>query len=324
MNQVADTESQTVRNRCDWLLHPGLFALIQEVVGPGGERSICVPSDSSTSTLLQLEAGPGSRGNRHVHSELKPASGIWKPPMVSLVSYAGENPMRFSKGDIGGPIVEDPVMVTSSPPANERIPTSDFDTRRHSNISNSGRNHNASGGSTVGCLATIQHCGRTGGLSEGASMLLESAWRDKTKSTYESLFKRWDCWCKERGRNAFRGPLVNILNFLADFFKEGYEYRLLNSYRKGLSIRDLRDQNLYNAVWDGDQVLSMFRSEGPSDFLPLQSLTIKTVMVMFLSCPCRGANLAALNLNNRSYVPEGVAFQATQSIKAITTVSPTS
>ena len=42
----------------------------------------------------------------------------------------------------------------------------------------------------------------------------------------------------------------------------------------------------YKSVWDVDQVLSMFRSEGPSDSLPLQSLTIKTVMLMALSCPC--------------------------------------
>ena len=62
--------------------------------GPSGDRSICVPSDSSTSMLLQLEAGPGSRGNRHVHSELEPAAGICKPPVVSPVSYAGENPTR--------------------------------------------------------------------------------------------------------------------------------------------------------------------------------------------------------------------------------------
>ena len=31
---------------------------------------------------------------------------------------------------------------------------------------------------------------------------------------------------------------------------------------------------------------------------------------MALSCPCRDADLAALNLKNRSYVPEEVVFQA--------------
>ena len=52
-------------------------------------------------------------------------------------------------------------MVPPSPPAVELIPISDSDTGRHSNISDSGRVHNVSGGSTVGCLATIRHCGRT-------------------------------------------------------------------------------------------------------------------------------------------------------------------
>ena len=32
-------------------------------------------------------------------------------------------------------------------------------------------------------------------------------------------------------------------------------------------------------------------------------------MLLALTCPCRGADLAGLDLSNRSYVPEGVVFQ---------------
>jgi len=161
-------------------------------------------------------------------------------------------------------------------------------------------------------LTTIHHCSRTGDLSERASNLLESAWREKTKSTNESLFKRWDGWCKKQGRNPTERPLVDILNFLVDFFKQGYEYTSLNSYRSVMSSihekvdgveigkHPLMTQMLrgafnqrpprpkYKSVWEVDQVVSTFRSEDPSDSLPLQSLTIKTVMLMALSCPCRG------------------------------------
>ena len=35
------------------------------------------------------------------------------------------------------------------------------------------------------------------------------------------------------------------------------------------------------------------------------------MLLMSLSRPCRGADLAALDLNNQSYIPEGVVFQAT-------------
>ena len=48
-------------------------------------------------------------------------------------------------------------------------------------------------------------------------------------TTYESLLKQWDSWCKEQGRDPIKDPLVDILNFLAEPFKEGYEHRSLNS-----------------------------------------------------------------------------------------------
>ena len=64
----------------------------------------------------------------------------------------------------------------------------------------------------------------------------------------------------------------------------------------------------YHSVWDVDLVLNMFRRKGPSTSLPLEDLTIKTAMLFALTRPCRGADLAALDLNNRSFCPEGVLF----------------
>ena len=66
----------------------------------------------------------------------------------------------------------------------------------------------------------------------------------------------------------------------------------------------------YESVWKVDQVLTMFREDGGSASLSLQDLTIKTAMLLVLTRPCRGADLAALDLSNRSYVPEGVVFQS--------------
>ena len=34
MNQVADEESRTVQDRCDWMLHPQLFSQIERKVDP--------------------------------------------------------------------------------------------------------------------------------------------------------------------------------------------------------------------------------------------------------------------------------------------------
>ena len=50
----------------------------------------------------------------------------------------------------------------------------------------------------------------------------------------------------------------------------------------------------------------MFREAGGSVSLSLQDLTIKTAMLLVLTHPCRGADLAELDFRNRFHVPEGV------------------
>lgn len=70
-------------------------------------------------------------------------------------------------------------------------------------------------------------------------------------------------------------------------------------------------QPRYTAVWDVELVLDMFRSRGPTSSLSLQDLTLKAAMLLVLTRPCRGTDLAALDLNHRSYVPEGVVFKPT-------------
>ena len=95
--------------------------------------------------------------------------------------------------------------------------------------------HNASRSTPTSHMAIVGHQCRAAGLSEAASKLLKASWRSKTKSSYESLFKKWDSWCQERGRNPISGPVADIANFLAELFQQGYKYRSLNSYRSAIS-----------------------------------------------------------------------------------------
>ena len=119
---------------------------------------------------------------------------------------------------------------------------------------------------------------------------------------------------------------------LSELFQEGYQYRSLNAYRSAISsVHEKVDGELlgqhplisrllkgafserpprpkYYSIWDVNLVLNMFRRNGPSTRLPLEDLTIKTAMLFVLTRPCRGADLTALDLNNRSFCPEGVLF----------------
>ena len=67
---------------------------------------------------------------------------------------------------------------------------------------------------------------------------------------------------------------------------------------------------VHSSVAGGIGFLNIFGSKGTSALLLLQDCIIKTVMLLVLTRPCRGADLAALDLNHRSYVPEGVVLKA--------------
>ena len=294
---------------------------------------VCIPPDAPASTLFQLETGSGSGSNGCLHSGLESVSRVCKSPVVSPLAYSGKNSAGEGQSGLGGTTVEDTAVVSPPTSIADWNSSSDSSTTGCGDFTNTGGVHNASRSATAGRLAIIRHQSRSGGLSEGASRLLESSWRDKTKSTYESLFKRWVGWCQERSRDPIRGPLTDVLNFLAELFDQGYQYRSLNSYRSAISsvhekvdgmevgkhplvsrvlkgvFNERPPRPKYASVWSVDLVLSMFKKDGDSTSLSLQDLTIKTAMLLALTRPCRGADLAELDLRNRSYVQEGVVFQ---------------
>ena len=191
--------------------------------------------------------------------------------------------------------------------------------------------YHANRGTPTSCLAIVRQQCQSGGLSTDASRLFTASWRNMTTSSYESLFKMWDHWCMERSRDPIRGPIGDVANFLSKLFQEGHQYRSLNAHSAISSVHEKVEGELmgqhplisrllkgafnerpprpkYHSIWDVDLVLNMFRKNGPSPSLPLEDLTIKTAMLFTLTRLCRGADLAALDLNNRSFCPEGVLF----------------
>ena len=172
--------------------------------------------------------------------------------------------------------------------------------------------HHANRGTPTSRLAIVRQQCQSGGLSTDASRLLTASWRNKTTSSYESLFKKWDRWYMERNRDPIRGPIGDVANFLSELFQEGYQYRSLNAYRSAVSsVHEKVDGELvgqhpliyrllkgafnerpprpkYHSIWDVDLVLNMFRRNGPSTSLSLEDLIIKTSMLFALTRPCRG------------------------------------
>ena len=97
--------------------------------------------------------------------------------MVSASANVGQNSAR----EVDGTNVEDTAMVPSPPQTVERSSISDPNTRECCDFTNTEGVHDAIRGTTTSHLVIIWQQSRLGGLSEGASQLLESLWRNKTK-----------------------------------------------------------------------------------------------------------------------------------------------
>ena len=87
---------------------------------------------------------------------------------------------------------------------------------------------NAAGRSNAGRMAYLRESFTSRGISMQASDLLLSSWRDKTNTSYNSLFAKWASWYDQRSRDPTAGPVEDVVNFLAELFTEGYQYRSTN------------------------------------------------------------------------------------------------
>ena len=180
----------------------------------------------------------------------------------------------------------------------------------------------------------LRHQYRDEQISDAGTELLLASWKTKSSKSYDSLFGKWVCWCRQRSADPISGPISDVVNFLAHLFEEGYQYRSLNSYRSAISSVHAKvdgysvgehplvsrllkgafnrrpPQPRYEATWDVAQVIQYLENMGENSKLSLQELTLKLAMLLCLTRPSRSSDLCGLDLNFRRYIPEGVTFQA--------------
>ena len=143
-------------------------------------------------------------------------------------------------------------------------------------------------------------------LSEKATELMLASWREKSSKAYDSQFQKWIGWCSKRSADPISCPIGEVVNFLADLFSQGYQYRSLNAYRSAISsVHDKVDgydvgqhplvsrilkgafhqrppQPRYTQTWDVSMVTSYIRSMGTNNSFSLQNLSHKLAMLMAL------------------------------------------
>ena len=332
LNQEADEESRTIRDRCDWMLHPLLFSQIKEKMGPLEVDMFASRLTHQLPRYFSWRPDPAVEATDAFVQDWSPFWGYANPPWCLLLPTFAKIQREKAKVVLVAPIWKTqpwyPQLLCGYPLLIPLQQDAVISPTQEEFIMPEG----------VPRLAAWPLSGIKAD-QEGFLKELHVYWsphggaRPNQHNNYDSLFKRWNNWCQERGRDPIRGPVADILNFLAELFEQGFQYRLLNAYRSAISsvhekidgiqvgkhpivsrmlkgvFNERPPRPKYESVWKVDQVLTMFREDGGSASLSLQDLTVKTAMLLVLTRPCRGADLAALDLRNRSYVPEGVVFQ---------------
>ena len=198
----------------------------------------------------------------------------------------------------------------------------------------------ATGSASNGRLVYLRQSYTSRGISSQGADLMLASWRDKTNSNYGSSFSRWASWCQQRGRDPLRGPIEDVVNFIASLYSQGYKYQSLNAYRSAISstheyvdgisvgsrptitrllqgaFKSRPPQSRYTSFWDVGVVIQYIKDLGDNKDLSLKQITMKTVMLLALTRPSRSADLSKLNLQTRSFKTNGVIFPTNSFIQA--------
>ena len=110
-NVIADEESSTMRDRCDWMLNPQVLNRIQSWISP---CDICLLSDQTAAEIFQLEARPRGGENGCIQPGLVDHQGICQSPLVLDRSLSVSGQATKLQGHIDHPTVEHTAMVPSS------------------------------------------------------------------------------------------------------------------------------------------------------------------------------------------------------------------
>lgn len=142
-----------------------------------------------------------------------------------------------------------------------------------------------------------------------------------TKSTlkqYESSFKAWWSFTKEKNYNIYITDDVKIIEFLTMRFSMGYKYGTLNSDRAAIALITQQDNSSeklitrfmrgifkkrptkakYTTTWNVDSVLQYVESIPDTENLNLKDLSQKTVTLMILATAQRLQTMTLITTDN--------------------------
>ena len=273
----------------------------------------------TTPEICELEARPESYGDRQFPTEMDRDQGICVPAILSFGESVAESLERESydlAGDTGmassNVVFNDLTDYCTGPSfvaANEEV-TEGFEGQTTSD--------DRTGVYEIGGLESLRRRVTQEGFSKESTDLLMDKWRDGTKVSYQSAWRKWSSWARGRTIDPFQATVAHIVNFLSSMHREGKVYSTINGYRSAISAihphiekrpvgehKDIRaviagifnrnpPKPRYSNFWDVEAVLTYIRAMGENVGLVLKDLGMKLAILLALTTAGRSSDLGLL------------------------------
>ena len=168
------------------------------------------------------------------------------------------------------------------------------------------------------------------GISKAASDLISKLRRPNSNANYESSWRKWASWCSRRETDSFSSNINEILDYLTDLYKQGFQYRAINNHRSAISVyRENLYENIpeyvlllagifntrrpprpkYCFIWNVQTVIEFIRKKwGRNQELSDKFLTYKLTMLLALTSASRALGLQDLNIRFMVKTPSTFTF----------------
>ena len=213
------------------------FRCSESIAWPLLDRPICIQTQSPVANILQLETGPGCSISRCIFDAMAGRITIFIPTILSDWQGSLEDSERGSESSLSdSSSLAWPNMVFSVANYADGLPNP------ASSVSRAAVEYGSTASPTVARgeivpdrMACLRQSYQMQGLSERVAELLIQFWRNNTNSTYNSVWRKWHRWCVERNYNPFSTSLSSVLQFLAEQFDSGLQYRSVNTLRSAIN-----------------------------------------------------------------------------------------
>ena len=228
LNQVADMESRSMRDRSNWKLDRRIFLKVNRRYGPLEVDLFASRLTNQCRRYFSWRPDPFAQATDAFLQDWRIMRGFANPPwnLVPRVLRKAQS-LEADVILIAPPHTEDAAMVPSLVGNVSRLAMLTTQAGTQYQVSA----HNA----PTGHVEHLRERLSSQGLSGQAADLILKSWRTKTNKSYDSLFGRWNHWCSQRGSDPFSGPVSEVANFLASLYQDGYQYNSVNAYRSAIS-----------------------------------------------------------------------------------------